>query len=76
MAKNGLDASGYRGWISDSIEIDEFTNKLFSEFVIGTPAYGLSKKERGFYEYYKYKNMSDYEQLKSNLVGSIPFFVF
>lgn len=76
MAKNGLDATSYRGWISNNIEIDGFTNLLFSEFVIGTPAFNLSQKGRDLYEYYEFKTIAEYDQLKIDLIGSIPFVSF
>ena len=71
MAKNGLDATNYRGWISPDICIDEFTNELISEFVLGTPAYDLSKKSHGLYDYYGYKEMDDYRLLKSDLLQKV-----
>lgn len=73
MAKKGLNATDYRGWIQNDIEIHGFTTQLFSEFVIGTPAFGLSKKGRDLYEYYKYNVITDYNKLKKDLVGEIPF---
>lgn len=76
MAKNGLDATSYRGWILNNIEIDEFTNLLFSEFVIGTPAFNLSQKGRDLYSYYEFKTIADYDKLKLDLIGSIPFSSF
>lgn len=76
MAKNGLDATSYRGWISSDIAIDEFTNLLFSEFVIGTPAFGLSQKGRDLYNYYEFRSTADYDKLKFDLIGSIPFSSF
>lgn len=76
MAKNGLDATSYRGWISNNIEIDGFTNLLFSEFVIGTPAFDLSQKGRDLYGYYEFKTIAEYDQLKIDLIGSIPFVSF
>lgn len=71
MVKYGLDATNYRGWISPDIHIDEFTNLLISEFVLGTPAYNLSKKSHGLYDYYGYKKISDYEKLKKDLLQTI-----
>lgn len=76
MAKNGLDAKDYSGWIINNIEIDEFTKQLFSEFVIGTPAYNLSQKGRDLYEFYEFKTIADYDKLKSDLIGAIPFYTF
>ena len=76
MAQNGLEATAYRGWISTNIEIDEFTRQLFSEFVIGTPSFDLSRKGRDLYTYYEFKTIADYIKLKNDLVGSIPFYPF
>lgn len=76
MAKNGLEATTYRGWIDANIEIDEDLKILMSEYVIGTPAYGLSKKERGLYNYYRYDNLSDYILLQKDLLEGIAFNYF
>lgn len=76
MPKKGLDATSYRGWIASNIEIDEFTKQLFSEFVLGTPAYNLSQKGRDLFEYYEFKTIPDYDKLKSDLIGAIPFSAF
>lgn len=76
MAKDGLDATVYRGWIDSTFTIDCKMNTLFSEFVVGSPAYGLSKKGRGLYDYYEYKSILDYEKLKNDLVGNIDFQYF
>ena len=76
MAKNGLDATNYRAWIDHNIVIDDFTKELFEEFVLGTPAFGLSKKGRNLYDYYGYKTTEDYISLKSSLINEIPLNVF
>ncbi len=73
MAKNGLNATNYRGWIDETINIDERLNSIFSNFVIGTPAFGLSKKGRGLYDYYEYQDVSDYHILKNDLIFGIDF---
>lgn len=73
MAKNGLNAANYRGWIDETINIDERLNRIFSNFVIGTPAFDLSKKGRGLYDYYEYQEVSDYKILQNDLISGIEF---
>jgi len=73
MAKNGLDASNYRGWIDKTIEFSHDLSILFSEFVVGTPAYGLSAKGRSLHDYYNYDSISDYDQLKKEMLSSVDF---
>lgn len=71
MAKEGLNATGYRGWISQDINVDSFTSKIFSEFVLTTPAYGISVKGRNLYDYYGFCEPGDYVRLKNDLIGKI-----
>lgn len=73
MSKPQIDVTEYRQWISKNIDIDTNTALLFSEFVLGTPAFGLSKKERNFYDYYQFQSITDYTQLRTDLLGKIPF---
>lgn len=76
MAKNGLSAEEYRGWIDSSITIDGDIKDYISEFLLGSPAFGLSKKGRSLYEYYGYKNANDYESLLIDLTNGIDFQCF
>lgn len=66
----------YRGWISRDIDIDVFTNQIFSELVLGTPAYNRSSKGRDLYDYYAYHNPGDYASLKQDLFGEVDFHSF
>jgi len=76
MATNGLDATMYRGWIDESISLSPQLQRLFSEYVIGTPAYGLSYKGRDLYSYYGYQSVEDYELLYNELLNEIDFQAF
>ena len=74
MATDGLKADSYREWITKSIEIDDFTNILFSNFVVGTPAFGTSKKERNLYDHYGFINEMDYDKLYHDLFDGVAEF--
>ncbi len=73
MAKNGLDASTYSGWIDQTIQFCPDLSILFSEFVVGTPAYGLSVKGRSLHDYYNYDSISDYDHLKTKMLSNVDF---
>ena len=73
MASNGLNAKEYRDWIDNSIELSDTIVLLFSQFVVGTPAYGLSKKGRDLYSHFGYKELLDYMRLKEYLLDGIEF---
>ena len=74
--RQGLDATNYRGWIDENIVIDKKLSPILSAFLIGTPAYDVSKKGRDFVSFYKYSNASDYKQLLQDLTKGIDFQCF
>ena len=71
---DGLKIDDYLLWIDETIEFDEFMKTIYSELVIGTPAYGVSKKGRNLIDYYGFKNMNDYPKLFNDLFGYISDF--
>ncbi len=70
MAVNGLKADTYRGWIDKSITIDKALNTIYSNYVVGTPAFDCSIKGRDLYSFYGIKTGADYRLLFSELLGT------
>lgn len=68
MTQKGLDSSQYGIWINThDISIDTYTHLLYEQFVLGTPAYDLSKKGRDLLSFYHCDDIRDYEILYKDL---------
>lgn len=73
MAKHGLEAQYFRNWIDDSITVEGMLGTILSEFVIGTPAYNISRKGRDLFLFYNLNMMSKYQALKDELIKDLDF---
>lgn len=76
MAKDGLKAAEYSGWIDNNISIDERIQTIIENFVIGTPAEGLSHKGRSLYSYYYWQTEADYSKLYCELTSELSDVIF
>lgn len=72
----GLNPEDYRSWIDSEIELDDDLKCIFENFVIGTPACGLSKKARTLFDYYEYRSLSEYSELKNKFLHDIEDLCF
>lgn len=71
---DGLKIDDYLSWIDKTIEFDDFMKTIYSELVIGTPAYGVSKKGKNLIDYYGFRNIDDYPNLFNELFKNISDF--
>lgn len=55
MTNDGMLAKNYSAWIDLDITLDPTTKLLVENYVIGSPAFGLSQKGRDLYTYYHFK---------------------
>ena len=67
MAKDGLIATSYSKWLEHPITIDETIKQFIEFFVIRTPSFKLSHRERNLYSYYRCTTPDDYVQLWNSL---------
>ena len=71
MASNGLHSDEYCEWIDSNISIDERIQNIIENFVIGTPAEGLSHKGRSLYSYYHLQSEHDYSHLYYEMIADL-----
>jgi hypothetical protein len=66
-----MKAEQYSNWINKDITIDDELRSYYEMFLVGTPAWGLSRKGRDLYDYYQYRTVDEYAVLFAQLVERI-----
>lgn len=72
MTNDGMLAKNYSAWIDLDITLDPTTKLLVENYVIGSPAFGLSQKGRDLYTYYHFQNQKEYLQLWEDMCKDLP----
>ncbi len=71
MAKDGLPAAEYSEWIDEDISVDNKIKEIIEEFVVGTPAQGLSRKGRNLHDYYHIESEMEYKLLYDEMIAGV-----